>query len=150
LSKRDDVTTITITKSLLDVIPDIDSYVEENGINIKKAVAKLEQIDIVSSKSAAAKKIMRTVNDDMMSIISGGKRVGNRVVLMRIKKEGDNVVFYGEKDPKSDDLKSLILFSDNKSDKENSVLIRLMGVFNKDEIKQIIKIKSKDDQNLLN
>jgi hypothetical protein len=121
-------------------MPDINSYVEENGVNIQKVVAKLEHIDIVSSTSDAAKKIMRTVNNDVISTRPDGKKV----VLMRIKKEEENIVFYGEKDAKNENIKSLILFSDSKSDKENSILIRLVGVFNKDDLKQIIKIKSKN------
>jgi hypothetical protein len=138
LSKRDDVTAITITRSLLDIMPDINSYVEENGVNIQKVVAKLKHIDIVSSKSDAAKKIMRTLNNDI------SRRATKIGVLMRIKNEDNNIVFYGETN--NDEIKSLILFSDSKSDKENSVLIRLVGVFNQDDLKQIIKMKIKNKE----
>jgi hypothetical protein len=138
LSIIDDVTAITITESLLDMMPDVNSYVEKNGVNIQKVIAKLQQIDIASSTNDEAKKIMRDVNRHL-----------NReaTVLMRVKNEKEDVVFYGTKGTKgnkSDDtIRSLILFSDNKTNNESSVLIRLKGVFNTDDIKNIIKIKGK-------
>jgi hypothetical protein len=129
----DDVTAITVTEALLDMMPDIRSYVEENGIKIQKVVAKLQQIDVASSANDEAKKIMRDVSRHL-----------NReaTVLMRVKNKKDDIVFYGTKSSKDDNvIQSLIMFSDNKTNKESSVLIRLKGVFDTDDIKNIIRIK---------
>jgi hypothetical protein len=135
LSFIDDITAITVTKSLLDMMPEIRSYVEDNGVNIQKVVAKLQQIDVASSANDDAKHIMRDINRHL-----------NReaIVLMRVKNETDDIIFYGTQGSKGDNnISSLIMFSDNKKSKESSVLIRLMGVFNTDDIKQIIMIKGK-------
>jgi hypothetical protein len=131
LAQKKDVTAITVTKSLLDIMPEIHSYVEDNGIEIKKVIVKLEQIDVYTSKNEDAKKIMREICTRSISL--------NLKVLMRIKNEDDNIVFYGEQGNDAS-ITSVIMFSDNQ---EECVLIRLTGVFNKDEIKQIIKIKGK-------
>jgi hypothetical protein len=132
LVHKEGVNGITVTKSLLDLIPEIDTYVEVNGITIKKVIAKLEQIDVYSSKNDDAKKIIRGVCED------ASIHKSNIVVLMRIKNENENIVFYGEKE--MDYFRSVIMFSDNK---EECVLIRLTGQFFKDDIKQIITDKKK-------
>jgi hypothetical protein len=137
LAQREDITAITITKSLMDMIPDVHSYVEENGITIQKVIAKLEHVDIFTSDKQETKDYMR----DISKFISTGEL--NTVVLMRIKNEESNIVFYGEKDiiSNSNNIKSIIMFSDNK---ESCALIRLKGKFVKDDIKEMIKIKGKN------
>jgi hypothetical protein len=133
LSIGEDVTILTITKSLLDIMPEMHSYVAVNGIDVQKVIAKLEHMDILISKNDEAKRIMRTITQ-----VAQGE---NREVLMRIKNDGEDIMFYGETDAKNDNLKSLIMFSDNK---EECTLIRLIGTFSKDDFKQIIKLKGKN------
>jgi hypothetical protein len=125
LARTEGVTGITVTKSLLDLLPEINSYVEGSGIDIKKIVAKLDQIDVYSSSNGDAKSKMR--------VICGGFTYKGCVVLMRIKNENENVVFYGENE--NDYFRSIVMFSDNQ---EECVLIRLTGKFFKDDTKQII------------
>jgi hypothetical protein len=125
LGRTEGVNGITVTKSLLDLLPEINAYVEGSGIEIKKIVAKLEQIDVYSSSNADAKNKMRAV-------CSNFPFRGN-VVLMRIKNENENVVFYGENE--NDYFRSIVMLSDNQ---EECVLIRLTGKFFKNDIKQII------------
>ncbi|MDR1593251.1 MAG: DUF4252 domain-containing protein [Prevotellaceae bacterium] len=138
LAQKKDVTAITVTKSFLDIMPEIHSYVEENGMEIKKIIAKLEQVDVYSSKNENTKKFMREIS--IISMRNGLHR--NMEVLMRIKNETDDIVFYKEQDSKGN-IKSLIMFSDNKKENEECVLIRLTGQFFTDDIKQIIKNKKK-------
>lgn len=146
LSQRDDVTVVTITKSLLGIMtatdsyPDIGSY---EGINVQNIVAKLNHIDIVTSKSDEAKKIMRAINKEIDMGRDGKTEMlmKKTEVLMRMKNEKNNIVLYAKKDVKTNDITSLVLFSESKIDQEKSVLIRLTGIFNSDDIKQIIKEK---------
>jgi hypothetical protein len=66
---------------------------------------------------------------------------GTQKVLMRIKNESANIVFYGDsRENQKDGLKSIIMFSENQNE---CVLIRLFGTFNQEDIKQIININKK-------
>ncbi|MDR2026542.1 MAG: DUF4252 domain-containing protein [Prevotellaceae bacterium] len=136
LSRKKGVTAITITKPLLDIMPEIHSYIEDSGMDIQKVIPKLEQIDVFKSKDEEAKKFMRN---------SPTSRGGNEVlmrgneVLMRIKNEKENISIYGNIDG-NNAIRSIIMFSDNE---EECVLIRIMGLFDRNELKQIIKIKGR-------
>jgi hypothetical protein len=131
LAQRDDVTAITINKPLLDIMPDVQSYVEVDGVNIKEVFAKLQHIDIITSKSDEVRKQMQNIAKNMIA-----KRKGlNGEILMRIKDETNNIIFYMEKEAKNDAVKSLIMLSDGK---EQGVLIRLTGIFKTEDIKRII------------
>jgi hypothetical protein len=147
LSQRDDVTVVTITKSLLGIMTATDSYPDivgsYEGINVQNIVAKLNHIDIVTSKSDEAKKIMRAINKEIDMGRDGKTEMlmKKTEVLMRMKNEKNNIVLYAKKDVKTNDITSLVLFSESKIDQEKSVLIRLTGIFNSDDIKQIIKEK---------
>lgn len=132
LAQKEGVTAVTIAKSLLDIMPEIRSYVEESGVELK-IVARLEHIDVFKSTNEDAKKNMRAIN----KVISRG----TQKVLMRIKNESANIVFYGDSgENQKDGLKSIIMFSENQNE---CVLIRLLGTFNKEDIKQIININKK-------
>ncbi|MDR1339294.1 MAG: DUF4252 domain-containing protein [Prevotellaceae bacterium] len=142
LSEQEDVTSITVTKSLLDMIPEIHSYTEVNGLSIKKIIGKLEHIDILISKNHAATEKMKTVNKRILS----QPHPFQSEILMKIKNEQENIIFYGEKSPRGD-LLSFIMFADGK---EQSVLIRLTGTFSKSEIEDIIKLRNENRKNSKN
>jgi hypothetical protein len=134
------MTAITITKSLLQMMPDIAASVDKaemNGVDIKKLSAKLDQIDIFASENTASMDRMRKVNAELYDaslIIHPATEV-----LMRIKTLESHVVFYGHKDSK-DMFKSFVMFVD--SDNE-CVLIHLAGEFTVGDIKQVIDNNTK-------
>jgi hypothetical protein len=132
LSEQEGVTSITVTKALLDMIPEIHSHIEENGMNIKQVISKLEHINVfISVDNPAAANMMKNINKQIISqsFID---------ILLNIKKTQNNVTFYGEKSFMSpNSYHSFIMFMESEM---KCVLIRLVGKFNKTEIEEIIKL----------
>jgi hypothetical protein len=139
--EEEGITAITVTKSLLDVMPEIHSYVEENGVNIKKVIAKLEHLDVFISENPMGAVKLKNINKEIVS--SPFSTVFPIEVLLKFKNEQENFIFYGEKSPDSGNFVSFIMFSENRDmeEKLRGVLIRLTGTFSKNEIEQIIRLK---------
>ncbi|GHT49225.1 hypothetical protein FACS189440_14560 [Bacteroidia bacterium] len=127
-----DITQVTITKALLNMVPGMTSSVDMNGVDLSDIMNKLEQIDIFTSKENAAKQLMRT------NAIDHFKRNKSYEVLMKIKDKENNVVFYGLKD--GDFIKSLVMFVDGD---DECVLIRLLGKFTTQDIQKITESTKK-------
>jgi hypothetical protein len=132
LDGRENVTQVTITKSMLHMLPDMGSSVEMNGVHVKKIITRLDQIDIFTSEDSAVKKMMVK---EATEFFAGNKAYE---VLMRVKNGKENVVFYGKKDDKL--FSSLVMFSDSES---SCVLIRLLGKFTTQDIQDVTKTVKK-------
>jgi hypothetical protein len=128
LAEQKSITQVTVTKGLLNMMPNLTSSVDMNGVDIKDIVNKLEQIDIFTSQDSDAKKLIRKEAADHFANNKSYE------VLMKIKEEKSNVVFYGQKD--GNFFKSLVMFADGDTE---CVLIRLLGKFTTEDIKKITK-----------
>jgi hypothetical protein len=130
-AEQNDITCITITKALLDMLPDSSSVnVNMNGIDIKKIAVKLKRVDIFTSKTDKAKRMMEK------EISQHFKNNRSYEVLMKIKEESTNISFYGQN--VDNFFKSLVMFV-NGDDK--CVLIRLSGEFTMEDIQALTKKK---------
>jgi hypothetical protein len=127
-----DITQITLTKALLNMVPGMTSSVEMNGVDLNDIMTKLEQIDIFTSEKNSTKQMMRK------EITAHFKKNKSYEVLMKIKDKANDVVFYGQKD--GDFIKSLVMFV-NGDDK--CVLIRLLGKFTTEDIQKITESAQK-------
>lgn len=128
LTDKEDITQVTVTKSLLNLMPSMATSVDMNGVDMKDIVTKLEQIDIFSTKNEKSRSMMRNETN---------KHFNNNKsyeVLMKVKDEKDNIVFYGQKE--NNFIKSLIMFVDGDNE---SVLIRLLGKFTTEDIQNMMK-----------
>jgi hypothetical protein len=124
-SDNKDITTVYVSKTLLRMMPDMDFGV--NDINIKSLAGKLEQLEIYSSQSKNAAKLIRKEADNMMK----GKVYEK---LMMVKDKDDNITFYGLRD--KDYFKDLVMFVDNRTDK--CTIIRIMGTFTLDDVQKVM------------
>jgi len=130
LSEQDDITHITVTKTLLNMMPEMTSSVDMNGMDIKKIITKLEQIDVFVSKTLSTRQEMKK------EVAAHFKNEKSYEVLMKIKDEKEDVVFYGQKDGAL--FKSLVMFVNGETE---CVLIRLLGKFTKQDLETLTKEK---------
>lgn len=128
LADAEDISHITVTKSLLKMMPGIVASVNVDGIDVNKLITKLEQIDIFTSENSSTKQLIKKAANELF------KSDKSYEILMKVKDKGDDVVFYGQKE--GNFFKSLVMFVDN--DKE-SVLIRLLGKFTLEDIQELKK-----------
>ena len=128
LGNHDHITTVYISKALLNMFPAMADKVDVNGVDVKNIVAKLEQIDIYTSENKEASQLIRTEANKLQS------QSRTYEVLMRIKDGSDNIVFYAEK--VKDRFKSLVMFVDSG---EECTLIRLLGSFTAEDVQNVIK-----------
>ncbi|GHT07679.1 hypothetical protein FACS189432_00020 [Bacteroidia bacterium] len=130
LSNQKNITQVTVSKGLLNLMPDMASSMDMNGVDVKDIVNKLEQIDIFTSQDNEAKKMMRKEATDHFANNKSYE------VLMKIKEEKSNVIFYAQKD--GNFIKSLVMFSDGELE---CVLIRLLGKFTTEDVKKVVNAK---------
>jgi len=129
LDGKDNVTQVVITKSMLSMMPNMgSSSVNMNGVDVKNIVNKLDRIDIYTSKDGDTKKMMIKETTDYFKGNSGR----DYDILMRVKDEKNNVVFYGKKD--GDIFSSLVMVVNNE---EDCTLIRMMGKFTPQDIQDV-------------
>jgi hypothetical protein len=130
LEDQKNITQVTVTKALLNMMPEITTSVDMNRINVKKIIAKLEQIDIFSTEEKSAKDMMVKEATEYF------RNNKSYEVLMKIKDDNENVVFYGQREGET--FKSLTMFivEDNEC-----TLIRLLGIFSLKDIQEITKEK---------
>jgi hypothetical protein len=128
LADQKNITQVTVTKGLLNMMPGMLSSVDMNGVNVKNIVNKLDQIDIFTSEDNDGKKLIRKEASEHF------KNEKSYEVLMKIKDKESNVVFYGQKD--GNFIKSLIMFADGD---DGCTLIRLLGKFTTDDIQHVIE-----------
>ena len=123
---QEGITQITITSALLKMVPSMSESTSMNGINIKNIIDKLEQIDIFTSDTEDSRQKMKK------EITTFFKNNKSHEILMKIKDNSDNVIFYGQKE--GDFIKSLVMFVDDPTD---CVIIRLLGKFTSEDIQKI-------------
>ena len=130
LDGKDNVTQVTITKSMLNMMPSASSSVDMDGVDVKSIINKLDQIDVYTSKDADTKKMMIKETTDYFKGDSGK----DYDILMKVRDDKNNVVFYGKKE---DDLfTSLVMVVTNE---EDCSLIRMLGKFTSQDIRNITK-----------
>ncbi|GHS92245.1 hypothetical protein FACS1894174_09780 [Bacteroidia bacterium] len=125
-SSNKDITSIIITKSMLNLIP-AESNVNMNGMDLKKLSDKLDQVEIYTSEKSDACKSFR----DEMGIVQKDKSLE---LLMSINEKSENVNFYAQKN--GDKIKELIMFV---NEPDECVIIRIVGSFTSEDIKKITK-----------
>ncbi|GHT76028.1 hypothetical protein AGMMS50262_13130 [Bacteroidia bacterium] len=128
LADNEHITSVFISKGLINMFPSMADKinVNANGIDVSKIMAKLEQIDIYTSDNKEAAQLIRTEAKKLQS------QSKSYEVLMKVKDEGENVIFYAEKE--KDRFKSLVMFVDGS---DECTLIRLLGSFTAEDIKEI-------------
>ena len=126
LDGKDNVTQVTITKAMLNMMPNTSSSINMNGIDVKNIVNKLDQIDIFTSEDADMKKLMVK---EATEYFDGNKAYE---VLMKVKNKKDNAVFYGQKDGNL--YTSLVMFVNNENE---CALIRMLGKFTPQDVQDI-------------
>ena len=132
LDGNDNVTQVTITKSMLDMMPKTGSSnnaLNMNGVDVKDIVNKLNQIDIFTSKDVDTKKMMIKETKEYFNGNGNGK---DYIILMRVKDKKDDVVFYGKKD--GNFFTSLIMVVNQEDD---CTLIRISGKFTPQDIQDV-------------
>jgi hypothetical protein len=129
-SGQKDITCITITKALMNMLPSAFSSEITNDIDIKGIADKLEQVDIFTSK---AKNVAEQMEVEATQYLSSNK---SYEMLMKIKNEADNVTFYGQKAGNA--FKSLVILVSNNGE---CVLVRLSGKLTMDDIRTLAKKK---------
>jgi hypothetical protein len=127
LSNEKHVTVVTITKTLLNMMPKAVDEMDVEGMKISEILGKLEHIDVFTTEDAAAKKIMR---DGANALLKNNK---SYEALMKMKDEGQEMGIYIERGA-GDLIESLIMFVD---DDDESVLIRLLGNFTIEDIQKV-------------
>jgi hypothetical protein len=128
LGDNNHITTVYISKAMLKMFPGKAEEINVDGVDIKDIAAKLEQLDIYTSDNKEGSQLIRTEAKKLQS------QSKSYEVLMRIKNEGENVIFYAEKD--KDRFRSLIMFVDSG---DECTLIRLLGSFTAEDVQNITK-----------
>ncbi len=127
LSNNKNVTTVYVSKALLDMVPDM----KMNGTDVKSLANKLDQIEIYTSGNKDAMELMKSGAQKLFK----SKTYEN---LMTIKESSQNVTFYAQKD--KDKFKDLIMLVDQS---DECVIIRITGLFTTEDVQKIIQ-KDKD------
>lgn len=122
LSNDRNVTTVYISKSLLSMMPRLDKL----GTDLKSITNKLNQIEIYSTQSQNAIKIIRTE----MNALTSNRHYER---IMQVKDKGQNVVFFAEQ--QNNIFKDLVMFVDGEKD---FTVIRLIGTFTPEDIQKIV------------
>ena len=133
-SDQDNITTISISKALLSMVPSSAFSGSMNGVDINSILSKLEQIDIFTSQDNDAKNMIRT------EVESNFKKNKAYESLMTVKDKESNIAFYAQK--KNNKFQSLVMFVDGLNE---SVLIRLLGEFTAEDIQKLVDSTSKND-----
>ena len=128
LGNNEHITTVYISKALLNMFPAMADKVDVDGVDIKNIVSKLEQIDIYTSENKEASQLIRTEAQKLQS------QNKTYEVLMKIKDGSEHVIFYAEKEKNR--FKSLIMFVDEG---DECTLIRLLGSFTAEDIQHVIR-----------
>lgn len=129
LSDNQHITSVTITKALLNMAPAFIGNSME-GIEISKLIGKLEQIDIFTSEDKETSRQMKTLIENDIAKNKAYE------TLMKIKDKTDNITFYAEKEKNS--FKSLIMLI---GEAEECTLIRIKGNFTAEDLQEITKNK---------
>jgi hypothetical protein len=119
------------------MMPKAGSSVNVNGVDVENIVNKLNRIDIYTSEDADMKKLIVKETTDFFN----GKGGKDYDILMKVKEEKNNVVFYGKKD--GNFFTSLVMVVNGD---DNCTLIRMLGKFTPQDIQDFTKAAKKDTE----
>ena len=122
---EDDVTIVSISKSMFNLIP---GNIQTGDVNLKSIISKVESLLIITSEKTDLKEKM---NADFKALVNKNKSYEE---LMRIRNGKSNVVFNVRK--KGDLIVELIMLVNDETD---FVAIQLLGNFTLDDIQKLTK-----------
>ena len=130
LASEKEVTVVRITKSVLEMMPDVDGKADINGVEIGALKDKLDLLEIFTTEKPEMIAIMR------QGIKEYEKTPSLFEEIMTVKDEDTEVRFFvGKENKKDKNIKSLIMFVDNG---DEGVMMRLLGDFAMQDFKGII------------
>jgi hypothetical protein len=124
-SEEKHISMVTITKSLFQMMPDMDT--NTSGIDIKPLISKLDQMEVYASEEKNTVQMMR---ETVKKHIKSNK---SYEVMMMIKDEGSNIDFYIEKES-NDIIKSFLMVADEEDEYS---IIRLLGKFTLEDLQKL-------------
>jgi len=122
---EDDVTVVSISKAMFNLIP---ANIKTNNVDIKNIVPKIESLLILTSDKSSIKEKM---NADFKSLIDKDKSFEE---LMRIKSGSSNITFNIKK--KGNLISELVMLINDEAD---FVVIQILGNFTIEDIQSIAK-----------
>jgi len=122
---EDDVTIVSISKSMFNLIP---GNISKGNVDINNILPKIESLLILSSNKSKVKEKMAL---EFKSLIDKNKDYEE---LMRIRDNKSNVIFNAKK--QGDTIKELIMLI---NDEDNYVAIQILGNFTLDDVQKITK-----------
>lgn len=134
--ENEKITSVYVSKALLSLAGEnVDMGMSDmGGANVNKLLSKMEQIEIYSSSDAATAKNM---SSEANKYIKSGVFEN----LMKVRDGGDNIDFLIKKDSnKSDIIKEFLMLVAEESE---CTIIRIMGAFTLDDVKDVINESKK-------
>ncbi|MDL2322367.1 DUF4252 domain-containing protein [Bacteroidales bacterium OttesenSCG-928-A17] len=131
LANEKDVTTVRITKAILQALPDFEGTANINGMEISALKDKLDLLEVFSTEKPEIIQMMR----------DGIKEYKNNPSLleeiMTVKEDDTEIRFFAGKENRNDKTyRSLIMFVDDGGE---GVLMRLLGKFEMSDLSGIIQ-----------
>lgn len=123
-SNNKDITTVYISKALLSMVPNVSDM---GGVNIKGLAQKLEKLEVYTSDSKSALKLMNSEAEAM-------KKNKAYETLMSLKDKEQVVNFYAQKDG-NDKFKDLIMFI---NEDDECIIVRIVGSFTMEDIQKVM------------
>ena len=123
--KEDDVMIVSISKSMINLIP---RNINLENLNIQNLLPKLETLLIISSSNKYTKQDM---SDDFKALIEKDK---NYEELMRVREKKSSISFNVKK--KGEIITELVLLVDEE---KNFVAVQILGNFTVEDIQNISK-----------
>ena len=125
---EDDVTIVSISKSMFNMIP---GNISKSNVDIQNILPKIESLLLITSKKISIKEKMAL---EFKSLVEINK---NYEELMRIRDGKTNIIFNAKKE--GNIVKELIMLINDEND---FVAIQILGNFTLEEIQQIAKDKT--------
>ena len=125
---EDDVTIVSISKSMFNMIP---GNISKANVDIQNILPKIESLLLITSDKNNVKQKM---SSDFKSLIEKNK---NYEELMRVRDGKSNILFYSKKE--GNYIREFIMLINDEAD---FVAIQILGNFTLDEIQQIAKNKT--------
>jgi len=123
-SNNKDITTVYISKALLSMVPNVTDM---GGVNVKGLAQKLEKLEVYTSESKGALKLMTSEAEAM-------KKNKAYETLMSVKDKEQVVNFYAQKDG-NDKFKDLIMFVNEENE---CTIVRIVGSFTMEDIQKVM------------
>ena len=124
---EDDVTIISISKSMFNLIP---GNISKADVDLQNILPKIESLLMITSEKSSVKEKMAL---DFKSLIEKNK---NYEELMRVRDGKSNIIFNAKKE--GDIIKEFIMLINDETD---FVAIQILGNFTLEDIQQITKGK---------